>query len=98
MFSYYYLCWKLTAGKIALILTWGRKKHKLSQKQQLQTMKSTVFNHEPHLQQIKSSDLCTKLQDLKSVEFNSEQQLPDVKPSELGLGTGTLSLSFNPGP
>ncbi|XP_006514425.1 spermatogenesis-associated protein 31H1 isoform X2 [Mus musculus] len=74
------------------------KPHKLSQKQQLQTMKSTVFNHEPHLQQIKSSDLCTKLQDLKSVEFNSEQQLPDVKPSELGLGTGTQSLGFNPGP
>ncbi|XP_021029694.1 uncharacterized protein LOC110303098 [Mus caroli] len=74
------------------------KPHKLSQKQQLQTMKSTVFNHEPHLQHIKSSDLCTKLQDLKSVEFNSEQQLQDVKPSELGLGTGTQSLGFNPGP
>jgi hypothetical protein len=33
------------------------KPHKLSQKQQLQAMKSTVFNHEPHLQHIKSSVL-----------------------------------------
>ncbi|GAB1297332.1 hypothetical protein APTSU1_001256800 [Apodemus speciosus] len=74
------------------------KPHKLSQKQQLQHMKSAVFNHEPYLQHIKSSDLCTKLQDLKSMEFNSEQQLQDVKSSQLGLGTGTQSLGFNPGP
>ncbi|XP_031205448.1 uncharacterized protein LOC116076034 isoform X2 [Mastomys coucha] len=74
------------------------KPQKLSQKQQVQSIKSTLSNHEPHLQHIKSSDLFTKLQDLKSVEFNSEQQLQDVTFSELGLETSTQSLGFNPGP
>nr|XP_042122916.1 uncharacterized protein C2orf16-like [Peromyscus maniculatus bairdii] len=75
-----------------------RKSHKLSQKHQLQKIKQIAFRDEPHLQHIKSSELCTKLQDLKSMEFNSEQQLQDVMSSELGLGTSPQSLEFNPGP
>ncbi|XP_076415607.1 uncharacterized protein LOC143270249 [Peromyscus maniculatus bairdii] len=75
-----------------------RKSHKLSQKHQLQKIKQIAFRDEPHLQHIKSSELCTKLQDLKSMEFNSEQQLQDVMSSELGMGTSPQCLEFNPGP
>ncbi|XP_051037841.1 uncharacterized protein LOC127220150 [Phodopus roborovskii] len=74
------------------------KSHKSSQKQQLQSIQPIVFSHEPHLQHIKSSELCRKLPDLKSMDFNSEQQLQDVKSSDLSLGTGMQSLEFNPGP
>ncbi|XP_052602000.1 uncharacterized protein LOC128115404 isoform X2 [Peromyscus californicus insignis] len=75
-----------------------QKSHKLSQKQQLQKIKQIAFRDEPHLQHIKSSELCTKLQDLKSMEFNSEQPLQDVMSSELGLGTSPQSLDGDPGP
>ncbi|XP_037053906.1 uncharacterized protein LOC119086454 [Peromyscus leucopus] len=75
-----------------------RKSHKLSQKQQLQKIKQKAFRDEPHLQHIKSSELCTKLQDLKSMEFNSEQQLQDVMSSVLGLGISPQSLDVNLGP
>ena len=59
------------------------KFHKLNQKQQLQSIKPVVFSHEPHLQHIKSSEVCTKLQDLKSTEFTSEQQLQEIKVPEV---------------
>ncbi|XP_038417033.1 uncharacterized protein C2orf16-like isoform X3 [Canis lupus familiaris] len=67
-------------------------------------MKFMVYNPGPHLQHIKSSELCkeTKLHDVKAMEFNPEQQLQDVKSPELGKGTGMLqgmqSFELNPGP
>ncbi|XP_057617114.1 uncharacterized protein LOC130869020 isoform X2 [Chionomys nivalis] len=55
------------------------KFHKLSQKQQLQSIKPVVCSHGPHLQHIQSSEVCTKLPDLTSMEFNSEQQVRERK-------------------
>ncbi|KAM7325099.1 hypothetical protein ACRRTK_015352 [Alexandromys fortis] len=58
------------------------KFNKLSQKQQLQSIKPVVFSHEPHSQHIQSSEVCTKLPDQKPMEFNSQQvrkrKAPDV--------------------